>query len=111
MSKSSNNNFEQDLYQIFKRYGYLFPTTEEEVERFERLHGTTDIEMPEKFKSSETIVSELKAGSGHSTENEIEKSYSMAARGGKKIDPGMISKMRSDRADSIAQTKPVKRKK
>ena len=111
MSKSSNNNFEQDLYFIFKKYGYLFPTTEEEVERFERLHGNTDIEMPEKFQSSDLIISKLKAGSGISSENEIEKSYSMAARGGKKIDPDMIKKMRDDRAKSITQTKSPKRKK
>ena len=111
MSKSNKNNFEQDLYSILKRYGYLFPTTEEEVERFEKLHGSTDIEMPEKFKSPDNIISSLKSGSGKSSEEEIEKSYSMAARGGKKLSPDILKQMRKDRSGSISKAKSAKKNK
>jgi hypothetical protein len=44
-------NFELILFNSFKSYGYLFPKTIEDVERFEELYGTTEIQTPD-FKKS-----------------------------------------------------------
>lgn len=109
MSKSNSNNFENELYQIFKKYGYLFPTTEEEVERFEKLHGSTDIQMPEKFKTPDAIIAAIKGGSGDTQEAELEKTYAMAARSGKKIPSTVLTQMRNDRSSAVDKLK--KRKK
>lgn len=50
-NKNTANNIEMDnftvsLYNSLKEYGYLFPKTEKDVEKFEELYGNTKIETP-----------------------------------------------------------------
>lgn len=49
--KNEQKEIEQELLKALKEYGYLFPTTTREVEKFELLFGNTDFEMADKFKS------------------------------------------------------------
>ncbi|MBD3636597.1 MAG: hypothetical protein HUJ25_04590 [Crocinitomicaceae bacterium] len=45
--KNKDTSFERDLFMALSEYGYLFPTTEEDVENFESLYGNTQIEAPD----------------------------------------------------------------
>lgn len=46
LEKKNSNAFEVELYYALKSYGYLFPETIKEVERFEKLYGDTEITIP-----------------------------------------------------------------
>lgn len=50
-NKSTSRNTEMDnfavsLFNSLKEYGYVFPKTEKDVEKFEKLYGNTEIETP-----------------------------------------------------------------
>lgn len=47
---SQLSNFEQELFIAMKSYGFLFPESSREVERFEELYGKTPINTPENFE-------------------------------------------------------------
>jgi hypothetical protein len=70
---NEEEKFEKELLQTLRYYGYLFPESSEDVERFEALYGDTEIEMPEHLESIEKIISENKP------ELNFELSYDMAA--------------------------------
>lgn len=66
MVKSTKNmaknmdDFEIDLFKSLRSYGYLFPVTREDVDRFEELYGDTDIESPEIDEIIDTTLLGLK---------------------------------------------------
>lgn len=40
------DNFSVNLFSSLKEYGYVFPKTDKDVEKFEALYGNTEIETP-----------------------------------------------------------------
>ena len=52
---TEEEKFEKELLQSLRYYGYLFPESLEDVERFEMLYGDTEIEVPEHLDSLEKI--------------------------------------------------------
>ncbi len=53
--RSDEQEFEKRLFYSLKRFGYLFPENEKDVEGFEHLYGDTDIDIPEHLQNMETI--------------------------------------------------------
>jgi hypothetical protein len=49
--------FVKQLSQSLKYYGYLFPESSADVERFEAIYGDTEIEIPGHLESLEKILS------------------------------------------------------
>jgi hypothetical protein len=43
-------SLEDEVFLSLKSYGYLFPETPKEVERYEELYGTTEIDVPLDFE-------------------------------------------------------------
>jgi len=56
--KNNKNSFEISLFEALRSYGYIFPKSQEDVENFEDLYGTTAIEVPE-FESLNRLNEEL----------------------------------------------------
>lgn len=52
---SEELKFEQKLFQSLKHYGYLFPESIKDVDRFEELYGDTEIEIPEHLQSLDAL--------------------------------------------------------
>jgi hypothetical protein len=44
---STHPTFEHELYSSLKHSGFLIPTTDQEVKKFEEIYGTTDFALPE----------------------------------------------------------------
>ena len=93
------SDFEDSFKKSLKSLGYLFPTSEDEVEAFEENNKIE--EVPENyFSASEllskskitTVESKVQLGVNKSTEN-----LAMAARKGGKISEDVLKKMKSDR--------------
>jgi hypothetical protein len=49
----NTDNFELNLFRSLKSYGYIFPASIKDVEKFEELYGNTDINAPSHFKFPE----------------------------------------------------------
>lgn len=45
-NKKSDQLFEHEFYKALKSYGYLLPNNSVDVERFEELYGSTEIDTP-----------------------------------------------------------------
>jgi hypothetical protein len=54
---NEEDKFVKQLFQSLKYYGYLFPQSSADVERFEVIYGATEIEIPEYLDSFEKILS------------------------------------------------------
>ncbi len=94
-----NNNFEDSMEKSFKSLGYLFATSEDEVEYFET-HNKLE-EVPESFCSANEILSKSK----HSIikrkfvldDNRSIENLARAARKGGDISEEILKKMKLDR--------------
>jgi len=93
------NDFEDSFKKSLKSLGYLFPTTENEVEAFEKNNEIK--EVPENYLSASELLTKSKQssinkitqiGANKSTEN-----LAIAARKGGVIPKDILKKMRSDR--------------
>lgn len=93
------NDFEDSIKKSLKSLGYLFPTSEDEVEAFEENNKIE--EVPENYLSVSELLSKPKIttierkaqlGVNKSTEN-----LAMAARKGGNISEDVLKKMKSDR--------------
>ena len=61
------------FFHSLKYFGYLFPSSIKDVERFEELYGDTEIDIPEHIQSPETIIIE------DASSIDFELSYDIAA--------------------------------
>ncbi|MFW5850987.1 MAG: hypothetical protein ACOCWB_02070 [Bacteroidota bacterium] len=93
------NDFEDSFKKSLKSLGYLFPTSEDDVNAFEENNKIE--EVPENYcsasellsKSNQTSISKrTQTGVNKSTEN-----LAMAARKGGNISESILKKMKSDR--------------
>ena len=98
-NENIKNDFEDSFEKSLKSLGYLFPSTEDEVEAFEK--GNKIEQTPDNFPSALELVSKNKhtsiskiidIGINKSSEN-----LARAARKGNDISEDIIKKMKSDR--------------
>jgi len=93
------NNFEDSLEKSLKSLGYLFPSTEDEVEAFEKNNKIE--EVPVHFSSASTLLSKSKHTSINkkikTAANKSSENLARAARNGNNISEDIIKKMKSDR--------------
>ncbi|MBS1682155.1 MAG: hypothetical protein JST48_10610 [Bacteroidetes bacterium] len=57
--KNKRPAFENLFFEILKKEGFIFPTTDKEVEEFELRYGKTEILLPEELKSTGPILQKL----------------------------------------------------
>jgi hypothetical protein len=93
------NDFEDSFKKSLKSLGYLFPTSEDEVDSFEENKKIENV--PENYSNAPELLSKSKQisiskntqlGVNNSTEN-----LAMAARNGGNISEDILKKMKSDR--------------
>ena len=93
------NDFEDSFKKSLKSLGYLFPTSEDEVDYFEE-NNKID-EVPENYCSASELLSESKQTSiNRKTQLEVNKStenLAIAARNGGDISEDILKKMKLDR--------------
>jgi len=93
------NDFEDSFKKSLKSLGYLFPTTEDEVDSFEANNKIE--EVPENFLSASELLSTSKQTFiNKKTQLEFNKStenLAMAARKGENISEEILKKMKLDR--------------
>ncbi len=88
---SITDEFKKEVWISFKKYGLLFPTSDEEVKLFEKLYGSTDVEMPEELKNSDDI---FKWGEKHYGNKSVDEPLAMAARKGTNMNVEDLEKMK-----------------
>lgn len=106
MEKKINdlNAFEAELRTALKSTGYLFPTTDKEMDYFME-HGEP-IELPLKYQSLDFLFNEEVAPIEQITCNEIDLSetsnnWALAARNGKELPQSILEKMKEDKKNSL----------
>ena len=50
------DQFKMDVFTSLKHYGLIFPTSEKEIELFDKLCGSTHVDMPFELKNSDSIL-------------------------------------------------------
>ncbi len=93
------NDFEDSFKKSLKSLGYLFPTSEDEVDSFE-INNKIE-EVPENYLNASELLSKSKKTSiNKKTQLEVNKStenLARAARKGENIPADILKKMKSDR--------------
>lgn len=96
------NDFEDFIEKSLKSLGYLFPSTEDEVDLFEANNKLE--EMPERYCSPSDLLSKSKSNLPNSKNNiDFNKSIdnlARAARNGSEMSVDIINKMKLDRDKS-----------
>jgi hypothetical protein len=95
-----NNDFEDSLEKSLKSLGYLFPTTEDEVESFEENNMIE--KTPQSYCSASELLEKGKLSSAVNTIkclnlNSSVENLAIAARNGAVISDDILKKMKSDR--------------
>ena len=98
-TNNPNNDFEQSLKKSLKSLGYMFPTTDDQVDFFERTNVLE--KMPETFPGSDEIINRTKVISIIPKQNEsgnpVIENLARAARKGNSIPANILKKMQEDR--------------
>lgn len=99
------NDFEKVFKKSVKSYGYLFPTTDDEVEAFEKEHNITSIELLESLQNPLQLLKKGRVTSITKKETKIidfniAESMKMAARKGESIPEEILRKMEKAREDA-----------
>lgn len=99
------NDFENIFVKSLKSYGYLFPTTDDEVDAFEKEHDINSIELPKSLKNPSELLKKGRATTITRKEAQIidlntAESMRMAARKGEDLPEDIIKKMNKDREDT-----------
>jgi len=55
-TESDDFQFEKDLFYSLKYYGYLFPTSVNEINKFEEHFGKTEVNIPDNLKNFNNIL-------------------------------------------------------
>jgi hypothetical protein len=109
-NKSVNSQQNKLIEQALKTNGFLFPTTVEEVNEFERIYGTTDVILPCELQEPFFLPSTSKKRSGYIVEKIPADNFAMAAReGSTELPKEMKRKIINDIRE--AQSKRKKEKK
>lgn len=111
MSKEElNNSNEEDsrvddsFHSALKKFGYVFPETEEELEHLKATVSRKKIQIPDELNDPFQILKKGKVTTLNSfnvsEDQEIEENLAMAAREGKEIPEDILSQMEQDRKDA-----------
>ena len=96
------NDFEDSFEKSLKSLGYLFPSTEDEVEAFEKNNRTE--EVPENYWDASELVSKTRKTSISKKldikTNKSSENLARAARKGNDIPEDILKKMKSDRDEA-----------
>ena len=98
----SDVDFEAFLENALKSYGYLFPTTDEQMSIFEK--NMEDIPLPEELESPDFVFANNKPVFKRKTipidNSEGERNWALAAREGKDITEDILEKMKKDKEEA-----------
>jgi len=95
-------DFEAYLENALKSFGYIFPTTDEQMSIFEE--NMEDISLSEEFESPDFVFENKKRIFKRTTitvdNSEGERNWALAAREGKDIPEEILVKMKRDKAEA-----------
>ena len=101
-NKTNKIDFEQFLNESLKSHGFLFPETDEQMDKF--LANVEDVDLPEELKDPMSIFSSHKKTIQFSIpsfdDSEAESTWAIAARGGNEITKDVEEQMRKDREEA-----------
>jgi len=101
-NETLKNDFEDSFEKSLKSLGYLFPSTEDEVEAFEKNNKIEDI--PDNYCNASMLVSKSKQKSISKKldikTNKSSENLARAARKGNDIPEEILKKMKSDRDEA-----------
>ena len=97
-----NADFEAYLENALKSYGYLFPTTDEQMSIFEE--NMENIPLPEELESPDFVFENKKQIFKRKPifldNSEGERNWALAAREGKDIPEDILAKMKKDKEEA-----------
>lgn len=95
-------DFEAYLGNTLKSYGYLFPTTDEQMSIFEE--NMENIPLPDELESSDFVFENKKRIFKQTTimmdNSDGERNWALAAREGKDISEDVLAKMKKDKEEA-----------
>jgi hypothetical protein len=102
-AKIYNEDFEGYLGNALKSYGYLFPTTDDQMFCFEE--NLEEFPLPKEFESPDFVFEKMEKKSLKKRyiipdNSEAERNWAMAARGGKDIPEDILLKMKKDKEET-----------
>ncbi len=100
------DEFKKEIWVSVKKYGLLFPVTDEEVKLFEKLYGSTDVEMPEELKNSDDI---FEWGEKHYGKTFVDEPLAMAARKGTNMNSKDLEKMKNLHEKAVKKMRKSKK--
>ena len=100
MKKNTGNTNEAKqeklIQKAFRKGGFLFPETPEEVAEFEKRFGNTDIILPDELREP-TFLTSKRSTSAKKKLSEKSENLAMAAREGSQLPDEVLKKMKEDR--------------
>lgn len=102
-AKTYNEGFEGYLENALKSYGYLFPTTDNQMSCFEK--NLEEFPLPKEFESPDFIFTKKEKKKIKKTitipdNTEAERNWALAARDGKDISDDILLKMKKDKEEA-----------
>jgi hypothetical protein len=101
--------FEDAFHEALKKFGYLFPETEEELKQLKEKLSKTKIEVPDDLNYSMKILQRGKitylSEFNSSEDVEIEENLAIAAREGSEISDETFEQMEKDRREAEEKAK------
>lgn len=99
-----DSSFDADFSKALRRFGYLFPESEDELEYFKSIIASDTFEIPKELCDPLKIISKSKITGVSNVlpiANEaVVENLAMAAREGKEIPKEILDQMKSDRKKS-----------
>lgn len=92
---------EKAFYKALKRYGYIFPETEDELKQFEDSIANMEFKIPDKFSDPIEILAKGKVDKIENylsfSDEQVEENLAQAAREGSEIPDDVLKQMENDR--------------
>ena len=103
---NSDSSFEMEFKKSLRSFGFLFPTTDDEVAAFEKEFDINSVELPQSLQNPKNILKQgrIKTIPKRSARiinmQKTIDNMSIAARKGEEIPKVILDKMKKDRADT-----------
>jgi len=86
-------NFEKELFEAMRFYGFSLPCSDPELERFEKMKGKTEIELPDSLQDFNSLSNKLSKKAENNKVRNLSKGFSIAAREGDVLPEEVVKKM------------------
>jgi hypothetical protein len=100
--ETENMDFERQLNNILKQYGYLFPDTDSQMTVFEK--NLENVPLPKEFETPDFVFTEKRKQQKPKVisidNSEAETNWAIAARDGKEITDDIWAKMKLDKENA-----------